>query len=206
MRIPGPWLARLTQWYLRLFELLDRRQQFIESVHKKHGSVVQLAPRTVSINSIKGLQEVYSVARKFDRPPLPMFHAFGSTNLVSTVDAHLHHERRKPMRRLYARRSIDSDEMQKLFRRKSKELVQYCSTESQSSQTIDAKLALQLMTSEIMSEVVYGKKFSLLLFKDDEQRSRMVANMKSQDGRMISVSSAISAWFPCTKSFFELLY
>lgn len=205
MSIPGPWLAKLTKWYLRLFEILDRRQQFIDRMHKKHGSVVQLAPQTISINSTKGLQEVYSVTKKFDRPPLPMFHAYGSDNLVSTVNAHVHHERRKPMRRLYARRSIDSDEMQKLIRRKAKELVQYCEKECQSSQPVDAKLALQLMTAEIMCEVVYGKKFALNLFKNDEQRSRMVADIKLQDERIISLSGLLSAWFPCTQLLFQLL-
>jgi hypothetical protein len=174
-------------------------------MHKKHGSVVKLAPRTVSINSAKGLQEVYSVTKKFDRPPLPMFHAYQSDNLVSTVDAHVHHDRRKPMRRLYARRSMDSDEMQNLFRRKAKELVQYLNEGSQSSQPVDAKLALQLMTAEIMSEIVYGKKFALTLFSDDEERSRMVANIKSQDERIISLSGLVSAWFPCTQRPFERL-
>lgn len=196
--IPGPWLAKVTQWYLRLYELLDRRQQFIERIHKNYGAVVQLAPRTVSINSIKGLQEVYSVTRKFDRAPLPMFYAYESDNLVSTVDAHVHHDRRKPMRRLYTKRSMNSDEMRRLFRDKAKGLVQYCSRESRGAQPVDAKLALQLMIAEVMSEVVYGKRSALNLFTDNERRLRMVANIKSQDQRMISLSSAISAWFPRT--------
>ncbi len=61
------------------------------------------------------------------------------------------------------------------------------------------------MMAEVMSEIVCGKNFALNVFNDGEQRSRIAADMKLQEERVISLSGLLSAWFPCTQTLLKLL-
>jgi hypothetical protein len=150
----------------------------------------------ISVNNIKGLQDVYSMTRKLDRPPLPIFHTYKSTNLVSTTDANLHHERRKPMRRIYAKRSIDSAEIQGLIQESSKQLLAHCERESQSSSSVGMKDALGYMSCDTMSTIVYGKDHALDLLNNEQQRVSMELDFKWQDGMFNTIPGFIKALFP----------
>ena len=136
------------------------------------------------------------MTRKLERPPLPIFHTYKSTNLVSTTDPSLHHERRKPMRRLYAKRSIDSAEIQGLIQESSKQLLAYCARESQSSGSVGMKAALRYMSCDTMSAIVYGKDHALDLLNKEQQQASMELDFKWQDGMFDTVPGFIKALFP----------
>ena len=136
------------------------------------------------------------MTRKLDRPPLPIFHTYKSTNLVSTPDATLHHERRKPMRRIYAKRSIDSAEIQGLILEKSKHLLSYCERQSQSSPSVGMKDALRYTSCDTMSVIVYGQDHALDLLNNEQQRTSMELDFKWQDGMFNTIPGFIKALLP----------
>lgn len=100
------------------------------------------------------------------------------------------------MRRLYAKRSIDSPELQSLFRDTSTQLGKYIAGESGSSGIVAMRDALRFMSCDNMSAIVYGKKFALDLLNNEQQRKSMEPDFKWQDNMFLTTSGLITALFP----------
>ena len=87
----------------------DAAEKFIESLHKKYGAFVQMAPKQIWVNSADGLRDVFSVTKRLDRPgPVPLLHLYHTENLVSTESGQLHHECRKLSRSIYTVQAMET--------------------------------------------------------------------------------------------------
>lgn len=100
------------------------------------------------------------------------------------------------MRRLYTKRSIESVEMQDLFRKKTKQVVDYCKIEAHFSNTVGLKPAFRYMACDIMSAIVYDERFALDLLHDEQGRVSMQPDFKWQDEILFNTWGLISSVFP----------
>jgi cytochrome P450 len=134
-----------------------------------------------------------------NRPdPLPVFHLYNSENLVSTVDGNVHQQRRKPLRTLYTKRVVDSEQMQglisKIMQRFDANLDK--SMGSHGSGLVDIRSLFQWMLCDIMSHIVYGQEHALNLFENLEDRAAMQVDFKWQDERLLTFDTILSALIP----------
>jgi hypothetical protein len=62
---PGPFLASLTDWW-RFIDVYGRRADITHvALHKKHGDVVRLGPKTLSFADPKALKVIYGLNKGF---------------------------------------------------------------------------------------------------------------------------------------------
>lgn len=148
------------------------------------------------MNGSAGVRDVYAVNRRLDRPPLLMLHNYGSENLVSTVNGDLHQERRKPLRTMYAARSIESDDVQRLFGSVLEDFTRLIDVEVAQGKPVDAYFLFRYLGCDIMSGLVYGPKHSLGLLRDEHRRQDFEKDLRWVDKRFLSLATLVMFWFP----------
>lgn len=63
--IPGPFLASCSDWW-RVFVVWGRRPEVWHiKLHEKHGPVVRLGPRTVSVGNAEAIKTIYALNAGF---------------------------------------------------------------------------------------------------------------------------------------------
>ncbi|KAM5341228.1 hypothetical protein ACJ41O_015337 [Fusarium nematophilum] len=191
---PGPRLAKITQIPLRYHELRGNREGFINGLHKAHGEVVQIAPKTLSVNDPSAVRDAFATPRA--RPaPIPFLHNYGVENLVSTVGGRLHQERRRPLRTLYSARAAESLEFRQLSSSVTKQLLSYADLEARNG-AVELKPMLRFALYDIMSQVVYGTKNATNLLGSPTQREAIKPDMKFQEDRIEDWTVAIAILLP----------
>ena len=66
-RIPGPFLAGLTNlWRVYYVKKGDAQDTYIR-LHKKYGNVVRVGPNCVSVSGLDAIQAIYNVQDKFPK-------------------------------------------------------------------------------------------------------------------------------------------
>lgn len=176
--------------------VLGNREKVVDQLHKIHGPIVQISPKGVSVNDYAGVRDVYAVNRRLGRPPLLMLHNYGSENLVSTVDGDLHQERRKPLRTLYAARSIESDDVQQFFTSALEDAARLIDGEVAEGRPVDIYFLFRCLGCDIMSSLVYGPKHALGLLGDERRRQAFEKDLRWIDKRLISLTTLFMLWFP----------
>ena len=63
--VPGPWLARITKWWLVLQVRKGRSNIFMPELHKKYGRIVRIAPDQVLVCSEDAVRIAYSAGTDF---------------------------------------------------------------------------------------------------------------------------------------------
>ncbi|KAK5049124.1 hypothetical protein LTR84_005547 [Exophiala bonariae] len=195
-RFPGPVLARWTGWWLIWHELSGNREKVIDQLHRTYGPVVQISPKQISVNNHAGFHEIFAMNRRLDRPPLLLMHNYGSENMFSTVDGNLHQQRRQPMRNLYAVRSIESSDVQRVFKSALEDFTQYIDTHVTQERSIDIYLLFRYLGCDIMSSIIYGPKHSLRLLHHERNRQVFEKDLIWIDKRFMCLATLIIFLFP----------
>jgi hypothetical protein len=176
--------------------VLGNREKVIDQLHTIYGPIVQISPKQVSVNGYAGVRDVYAVNRRLDRPPLLMLHNYGSENLVSTINGDLHQERRKPLRTLYAARSIESNDVQRFFGSALEDVTRLIDVDVAQGKPVDVYFLFRYLGCDIMSCLVYGPKHSLGLLRDEKRRQAFEKDLRWLDKRFVSLATLFMVLFP----------
>lgn len=63
--IPGPFTARLSNWWLLLTARRGKRYEIVDRAHKKYGPLMRIQPNHVSINDDQAIQVIYGHGNGF---------------------------------------------------------------------------------------------------------------------------------------------
>lgn len=194
-RFPGPFLHRLTSLPLRLHELRNTRVAFIDALHRTHGPVVQIAPRTLSLSDGLLVHHILAPDRPLDRPgPLPIFHNYGQENLLTTVDGELHRDRRRPLRNIYSARAAEAEGLNRVLGEGVDGFVDAAAGRRLGAK--ETREALGHMLYDVMSYVVYGAENATRLLRDEAEREAFKVDVAFQKARGGSLSMLLALWFP----------
>jgi hypothetical protein len=70
-KIPGPFLASLTDWW-RVWDVYGQRPEVTHrALHKKYGDVVRLGPNNLSFADPKALKTIYGLNKGFLKVHMP---------------------------------------------------------------------------------------------------------------------------------------
>ena len=83
-------LCSISKRWLDYQRKQQRECKTLYAAHQKHGPIVRLGPREVSVNSLEGLRSIYTAGLEKDVFYSDKFENFGSLNLVSTLDHRTH--------------------------------------------------------------------------------------------------------------------
>jgi hypothetical protein len=176
---------------------IDTHQEFIYSLHKQYGPLVQIAPNQISVNNAEGVREIFAPNKKLDRPePLAIFNLNGSENLTATQNGDLHQERRKPIRSVYTSRAVEGQHMQQIFTSHLPTLVDFIDTNIGAQPSIDVIYLSRLFAADIVSNIIYGPENAVNVLGDQNQREAFKHDLVWSDERLFSISTLLILWYP----------
>ncbi|KAK4202069.1 cytochrome P450 [Triangularia verruculosa] len=105
-RIPAPFPAQFTNWWLLLVARRGDRYLTVDELHKKHGTVVRIQPNHVSINDDAAINVIYGHGNGFLKSDF--YDAFVSIRrgLFNTRDRHEHTRKRKIVSHTFSVKSV----------------------------------------------------------------------------------------------------
>ncbi|RAL02329.1 cytochrome P450 [Aspergillus ibericus CBS 121593] len=162
--IPGPFLAKLTNWH-RVWRTRQRQshREFI-ALHRKYGPVVRIAPNHLSVADPTAFREIYKAGGKFiksDSYNVP--NGAHSFDLFRQRDEKVHAEQRKLVARAYSMNSMVHLEpnVNPVIRSMMRKLDGL-------SGVIDLGAFLQLFAFDIIGAVSFSRPFGYVDAGDDQ--------------------------------------
>lgn len=137
-KYPGPFLAKITDWYIVIRSFKGDRHIELFELHKKHGPFVRFGPNKVSVNTTEGLQKIYGY--KANTQKSSYYHIFsenfGGENLLTTVDPGLHAKKRKVIGLALSDNSIRA--MEEIVLRNVRKFIQHLGESEPSEKAVPA--------------------------------------------------------------------
>ena len=66
--IPGPFLAKISKFWLFRQALKDTSVTGVQNLHRKYGKLVRLEPNHVSIDDLEAMSQIYSYGNGMEKP------------------------------------------------------------------------------------------------------------------------------------------
>ncbi|KAL3467297.1 cytochrome P450 [Aspergillus heterothallicus] len=165
--IPAPGLAAFTNFWLLLQTRKGHRFLVVDEAHKKHGKLVRIAPRQVSIADDAAIQAVYGHGNGFLKADF--YDAFVSIRrgLFNTRDRAEHSRKRKTVSHTFSMKSIGQFEqyihgnIEKLVQQLNR-LSDLQSNPKSGYATIDALNWFNFVAFDIIGDLAFGAPFGML--------------------------------------------
>lgn len=107
-RIPGPFLASMTEYWLVLIDLAGLRTLTIHQLHKKYGPVVRVGPHEVSFADQESINEIYSQQTAFMKAKVYDTLSMKPLGIFSQRDKGLHRERRSLLSHAFSQGNVNA--------------------------------------------------------------------------------------------------
>ncbi|KAK5989441.1 Benzoate 4-monooxygenase bphA [Cladobotryum mycophilum] len=192
-RIPGPFPAALTNFWLFYQSRRGRRYLAVESAHQKYGKFVRLQPNHVSIADVDAIQAIYGHGNGFVKSEY--YDAFASTahrSIFNTRDRAEHSRKRRAVAHLFSARSIGQFEQYVCANidtlvGKWSEICERHGTDAKSSYAYFNPLPwFNYLSFDIIADLAFGAPFGMLSRSVDMAEAR-----KTYDDASSSVVPAI---------------
>ena len=107
-RIPGPFLASLTNWWLVYQTKTERYHRISVNLHKKYGPIVRTAPNQVSVSTPQAVRQVYPVSTTawLKSDWYRVWRGPRKLDLFAGQDQKMHGQQRKWVARAYSTESL----------------------------------------------------------------------------------------------------
>ncbi|KAH8592629.1 cytochrome P450 [Bisporella sp. PMI_857] len=194
--IPGPFLCKLTVWYLRWHQFKATREEFIEHCHKRYGDIVMITPTEISFRAADAIRDIFA-KNKLDKDYSVLLEQWGETNLVSTQEAALHQARRKVVAPAYTAPAITSPASQNIFRSLIKKLESQIDYEGlQNKGSVNIFELFRWFATDLTSCVVYGTEHALNTLESQGDRETMQFILTPIEKQGTSIPILLVQWFP----------
>lgn len=107
-RIPGPFLASITDYWLVLIDLAGLRTLTIHQLHQKYGPVVRVGPHEVSFADQESVNEIYSQQTVFMKAQIYDTMSVKPLGIFSQRDKGLHSQRRSLLSYAFSQGNVNT--------------------------------------------------------------------------------------------------
>ncbi|GBF60273.1 benzoate 4-monooxygenase [Trichophyton mentagrophytes] len=199
--IPGPNLAKFSNLWIQYNVLRDsgRVWETIHKLHLKYGSVVRIAPNSVSVCHPDALRTIYHGPRGLNGGVLlSTLRQYNSENLVSTLNSDLHFSRRRHVFGLYSAPVVAGSAYQAVFRTYINQFMESVENEASSSPSRAANGLewVTWLTGDIMIRLVYGNEHNIRLLADKGSRDTMSELVPKTNASNTTALEAIATLYP----------
>ena len=104
--IPGPFLAKVTGYWLILVDLAGDRTSTIHKLHQRYGTAVRIGPSEVSFSNIESIKEIYSQQTSYMKAPIYETMSIPPLGIFSLTDKHAHSQRRKYLSHAFSQSNL----------------------------------------------------------------------------------------------------
>ncbi|KIY02004.1 uncharacterized protein Z520_02142 [Fonsecaea multimorphosa CBS 102226] len=105
-KIPGPWYAVYTKWWLVYKTWRGVRAKTIHDLHLKYGPWVRVAPDEISTSDSKAIAPIYGVNSEFTKTAFYTYQLRGIPELFTMSDRKAHAKRRRELAHLFSMSTI----------------------------------------------------------------------------------------------------
>lgn len=105
-KIPGPWVARYTKWWIISKTGQGLRAKTIHDLHERYGKWVLIAPTEVSTRDPEAIVPIYGTTSKFRKTDFYTYQLRGIPELFTMSDQKEHANRRRLLANLFAMSTI----------------------------------------------------------------------------------------------------
>ncbi|KAH0609238.1 uncharacterized protein H6S33_012724 [Morchella sextelata] len=177
---PGPFLARITDWYNVYHAYLGDRHLALHNAHLKYGPVVRFAPNLISINSSTALKTIYGhspASRSLQKGSF--YSAFpavkGVYNTHNCINKAEHGRKRRVLSAAFSENALKS--MEDLVLGNIQVFVDEIEQRSvQLKKGVDMGEMFSWLTFDVMGELCFGKSFGMLR----DETTRFVTHLIAQ--------------------------
>ncbi|PGG99084.1 hypothetical protein AJ80_09416 [Polytolypa hystricis UAMH7299] len=173
-KFPGPPLAQVTPWVQLYHGLKGDRHLWLHQLHQKYGSHVRVAPNFISVNSVRGLHDIYGHGKKLKKGDF--YNAFpaikGVYNTHNVIDKTVHGRKRRVLSQAFSENALKGMEDLMLS-----SIRQFCAimagdeeTHKAPSDRVERGHVVRNMsewfgylTYDVMGELCFGKSFGMLI-------------------------------------------
>ncbi|KAJ5654879.1 hypothetical protein N7490_001882 [Penicillium lividum] len=154
--IPGPFLAKLSRYWLFALEIRGTQHLQIHSLHRKYGPMMRISPNEVSFDDIEASDIIYAQTSKFEKSQY-YYAAFEDQgpNLFSIRDRQHHSQAKRLVSHAFSRANIIQHESS--IYDKALYLMDRIEQRVNECQTIPLFPAFRCMTLDTISEFCFGK-------------------------------------------------
>jgi benzoate 4-monooxygenase len=156
--IPGPFLAKITQWWLIFVDLAGDRTTTIHELHKKYGPAVRIGPNEVSFSNIESIKEIYGQATVYMKAPIYETFSQPPLGIFSLTNRHEHAKRRRLLAHAFSQANLyDTEPL--IVEKIAKTLA---NTQKSKNRTANVLSLFRSLALDIVGELFLGKPFDAL--------------------------------------------
>ncbi|KAF3908109.1 hypothetical protein ABW21_db0207494 [Orbilia brochopaga] len=163
--IPGPFLAKLTDFYGGYMATKGINHYHLYKLHKKYGVAVRYGPNRVSFNSAKAIKDIYSSTKPLQKAAgyRALLLTGGIPSLFSSIDKTFHGRRRRIIGQGFSEAAMKSYEpiVQERIDRFSDVLIDNPDSEGWGRGYDMSRLCAGL-TFDVMAALIFGRPFHIL--------------------------------------------
>ncbi|CAG7932528.1 unnamed protein product [Penicillium olsonii] len=169
-RINGPFLASITPWVQLYHGLKGDRHLWLHELHHKYGTHVRVAPNFVSVNSDRGLHDIYGHGKRLQKATF--YNAFpaikGVYNTHNAIDKTMHGRKRRVLSQAFSENALKGmeDVMLLHVRQLCAVLAGYDGNFESHDQKGNVKNMgdwFSYLSYDVMGELCFGKSFDMLI-------------------------------------------
>ncbi|CAG7943360.1 unnamed protein product [Penicillium salamii] len=168
--INGPILASITPWVQLYHGLKGDRHLWLHELHRKYGTHVRVAPNFVSVNSDRGLHDIYGHGKRLQKATF--YNAFpaikGVYNTHNAIDKTMHGRKRRVLSQAFSENALKGmeDVMLLHVRQLCAVLAGYDGNFESHDQKGNVKNMgdwFSYLSYDVMGELCFGKSFDMLI-------------------------------------------
>ncbi|CAI7628902.1 unnamed protein product [Penicillium discolor] len=169
-RINGPFLASITPWVQLYHGLKGDRHLWLHKLHSQYGTHVRVAPNFVSVNSDRGLHDIYGHGKHLQKAKF--YNAFpaikGVYNTHNAIDKSMHGRKRRVLSQAFSDNALKGmeDVMLLHVRQLCAVLAGYDGDFESHDQKGNVKNMgdwFSYLSYDVMGELCFGKSFDMLI-------------------------------------------
>ncbi|KAM3532651.1 hypothetical protein NHJ13051_000114 [Beauveria bassiana] len=156
-RYPGPFMARLSNFYLLFLSKRLQLYRELQQLHERYGDIVRLGPSTLSVTKLEAVQAIYGPKSKCRKGPW-YEHSKPMMTLHTTRDPVAHAQQRRTWERGLSSAGIRN--YRDFIAQTTQSLVKRI--EASQGQVFDAAQWFKFFSFEVMGWMAFGQAFDLL--------------------------------------------
>lgn len=156
--IPGPFPAKITQWWLIFIDLAGNRTTTIHELHKKYGPAVRVGPDEVSFSNVESIKEIYGQATVYMKAPIYETFSRPPLGIFSLRNKHEHAKRRRLLAHAFSQANLYDAEP--LILEKIEKALD--NVQKSKDRNINVLALFRSLALDVVGELFLGKSFGAL--------------------------------------------
>jgi hypothetical protein len=161
--IPGPFFAKITDLWHAHQMTTGVRHKLLYQLHKKYGPLVRIGPNTISVDSVEGLNKIYSATSPIDKSPFYQSFTPGFKSSFASTGTFFK-EKKSILAQAFSQKKLDA--MEASFMHHTRSLLDVLKTDEKA----ELDESLSAFTVDILSDVCFGETFDLLHRPQEKKR------------------------------------